>query len=496
MIYYQCKFYQTAPLRIGTGEREDSASDVMTDNRGRPFLPGAGIAGVLRTYLNKADENNEEHLFGIIRERTEEELEQARAERKARGERGEPNKNLIMESRVLISDAVLPHDCDKTVYRIVTRDGIGMNDRGTVLQGAKYDFEVVECTEPYTAVIELPDRPADKESADGQEPDAVLLERVLREIVRHDVSFGARTTRGYGQMKVKIRKREFVLPDAMDDWLDFDPLDAEHFGGDELTEWDGMDTAALYIRANLKMDGSFSVRRYLSKLPQTAEKQEFVSNVPVYGPMTNQKERPVIPGTSWAGSFRHHMRTLIKEAVPEGEKQDGLLRELNDLFGTVEKKNGAEGTETIKKKSRIYFSETEVNTAAPQEIENSGEKKSEGRKHGEYTVTRVAVERFTGAPRNQGPFSSVVAWGGQGELTIRLPADTSPELRRLLAAALNDLHMGLLTVGGESSVGRGLCRSEKLTVNEADVTEAVHSCDTGYIALPVAARPGTEGKRR
>ena len=298
-------------------------------------------------------------------------------------------------------------------------------------------------------------------------------------------------------MKVKIRKREFVLPDAMDDWLTFDPLDAEHFGGDELTEGDGTDTATLYIRANLKMDGSFSVRRYLLKLPQTDEKQKekktYINNVPVYGPMTNQRERPVIPGTSWAGSFRHHMRTLIKEAIQEGEKQDGLLRELDDLFGTVEQvESGHKQRETIKKKSRIRFSETEVVYSAPQETERTGTggQETERQKRGEYTVTRVAVDRFTGAPRNQGLFSSVVAWGGSGELTIQLPSVASPELRRLLAAALNDLHMGLLTVGGESAVGRGLCRIEKLTVNETDVTEAVHSCDTGYIALPIAARTG------
>ena len=153
-----------------------------------------------------------------------------------------------------------------------------MNDRGTVLQGAKYDFEVVECTEPYTAVIELPDCPAEKEPSHSQEPESVILERALQEIVRHGVSFGARTTRGYGQMRAEIRRREFVLPDAMDDWLAFDPLDAEHFGGDKLTEGDAADTAALYIRANLKMDGSFSVRRYLSKLPQTAENQKETRN--------------------------------------------------------------------------------------------------------------------------------------------------------------------------------------------------------------------------
>lgn len=334
-------------------------------------------------------------------------------------------------------------------------------------------------------------------------------------------------------MRAEIRKREFLLPDDMDEWLSFDPLDAERFGGDPLTDGNETDTSVLRIRAELRMDGSFSVRRYLSKLPQltekrmeaaeeqteaaeeqtettedctettkerteTAKKPEFVNNVPVYGPMMNQNERPVIPGTSWAGSFRHHMRTLIREAIPEEEKNNGLLLELDELFGTVEKQDvnqeisgrTSKKQETIKKKSRIRFSETEVNITVPQGMEKHGADKDKTKNRGEYTVTRVAVERFTGAPRNQGLFSSVVAWGGRGELSIQLPSDTSPALRRLLAASLNDLHMGLLTVGGESSVGRGLCQIEKLTVNETDVTEAVHSCDTGYVALSDAAQSG------
>ena len=131
MIYYQCKFRQAAPLRIGAGESEDSDSDVMTDMRGVPFIPGSGIAGVLRTYLS-GDEAD--WLFGPVWSGTEEKA--------------------IRESRVLVSDAVLPRNLKDGAFRIVTRDGVGINDRGTVEQGAKYDFEVVECTEPYTAVVE------------------------------------------------------------------------------------------------------------------------------------------------------------------------------------------------------------------------------------------------------------------------------------------------------------------------------------------------------
>lgn len=456
MIYYQCKFRQTAPLRIGADESEDSDSDVMTDIRGIPFIPGSGIAGVLREYLCKeVSEADAERLFGVIRDKTKEELAREQKKMEQRRIRGTPEKTLTLESRVLISDAVLPCGLTSDAYRIVTRDGVGINDRGTVKQGAKYDFEVVECTEPYTAVIELSDRPKEKRMPGMTDPDSVILEQALRELVRHGVSFGAKTTRGYGHMSAEIQRREFQFPRDLKTWLEFDPMDAENFEGVPLAESADMDTSVLRVHATLYMDGSFSVRRYLSKLPETPN-DKTASAVPVYGPMTNQRDRPVIPGTSWAGAFRHHMRTLIQDAGREE-----LLTELDTLFGFVE----GRGKSAVQQKSRIRFSETEV------------------REIGEYAVTRVAVERFTGAPRNQGLFSSLVAWGGEGELFIELPADTLPDLRRLLAVALNDLNMGLLTAGGESSIGRGLCRIQNLTVNGDDVTERVHACDTGYVTI-------------
>ena len=435
MIYYQCKFRQAAPLHIGAGESEDSDSDVMTDIRGVPFIPGSGIAGVLRTYLS---DKEADWLFGPVW--------------------GGTGENAIRESRVLVSDAVLPHGVTSDAYRVSTRDGVGMNDRGTVEQGAKYDFEVVECPEPYVAVIELSDRPEKERPSGIENSDSNILERALRAIVRHGVSFGARTTRGYGRMTAEIRRRKFDFPQDLDAWLKFDPMDADNFGGSPLPE--GADADILRVEAQLQMEGSFSVRRYLSRLPEPDDGKT-ASSVPVYGPMTNQRNRPVIPGASWAGAFRHHMRTLIQEAGREE-----LLPELDKLFGVVEQKPN--GKETVKLKSRIRFGETEM-------------RETDARKRGEYVVTRVAVERFTGAPRNQGLFSSLVAWGGEGELLIELPADTSPDLRRLLAAALNDLHMGLLTAGGESSVGRGVCRIARLTVNDRDVTEKVNACDTEYV---------------
>ena len=164
--------------------------------------------------------------------------------------------------------------------------------------------------------------------------------------------------------------------------------------------------------------------------------------------MKNQNKKPVIPGTSWAGVFRHHMRDCIREVLPDGVddgKRDSLLGALNILFGSVEKSGG-------KRKSVIRFLETEIEGSS------------------NLTVTRIAVDRFTNAPRNQALFTSSLACGGTGTLGIEMDVRFLPDkdwetlkaslplLVQFLAVCLRDLDLGVLTVGGEANVGRGICR--------------------------------------
>ena len=453
IIYYQCRFTQLSPLRIGTGEGEETDSDVMKDRRGLPFLPGSGIAGVLRDYL---PEDTAKRLFGCI-DPDPEKPDTAKEKTSAR------KRNVQrIESRILVSDATLPAGLSKDAFRIVNRDGVGLNDRGTAKNRAKYDFEVVECGKPYTAVLEI--------SETAAEADIAALETVLRDFIRNGVSFGARTTRGYGRMRVEIRKREFTFPADLDTWLKFDPMDAEAFDGDPKTELlkagAGISSDVIHIEAQLHMNGSFSVRQPLAKPPEQAEGDTersqtiTVRTFPDDGPIYNMEKCPVIPGTAWAGSFRHYMRNLIAASVPDVETRESLLTDLDTMFGVVGEKQ--------KRRSDIRFAETVVKGSHS------------------YTVTRIAVDRFTNAPRNQGLFTTEVAADGNGVLQIELaaahlPGENKTALLRLLAAALNDLHLGLLTAGGQGSVGRGICEITAIKVNGADVTEAVRICNTDYL---------------
>lgn len=405
--YYRLCFTQLAPLRIGTGFGTETDSDVMKDGRGLPFIPGTALAGVLRCEFDKETAAG---LFGDMK----------------------PNGK-ITESKILVSDAVLPRGA---IVRVSMRDGVGLNDRKTNKKGAKYDFEVAETDSQYTAILELND-----------EAYAPALCEVLRRWISFGASFGARTTRGYGKMSVSVADRCFDLDSQLDTWLGFDPFEEKAFEGCE--EWQAGDFSAesgsIVIEAGLSNIGNFVVRMNSSAL-QDNEEEAVPDNIPVM----NIKGEPVVPGTSWAGAFRHHMRNI---SVSIG-KED-ILKSIDGLFGDTDHR------------SRIAFTETAFSDA---KLKN---------------LTRNAIDRFTSAPKKQGLYTVQVAYGGAGSLAITLPSDTDETLLSILSVALYDLDCGLLTFGGENGVGRGAAKLTSLSVNGEDRLGMLRAGETNKLLREV-----------
>ena len=400
-IYYLCRLTQQSPLRISSGEGAESDSDLMKDGRGYPYIPGSSLAGVLRSMLDEPQGNR---LFGCL------------ADGKA------------VESRIIVSDAVF-QGTEKD-FIITIRDGVRLNDDGIAEDTGKYDFEVVETEKPYIAVLELTDAGEDLEET---------MHQLLCTAQENGISLGGRTTRGYGRMKVKIYRKVFSFPENLQNWLDWDPF-AD--GAAEQMEPLQSTTVApsqemTVIEAGLQMEGSFTVRVFSGH-----------DNVKDYTYMTpmntdGREQKAVIPGTSWAGVFRHHMRMLAA-----GIGSPGLQQDIDDLFGVP--KNGDK--QDIHR-SRIIFDEMTVSGGKP------------------YKQIRIAVDRFTNAPKAGALLEEEVYQGGNGRLVIRFPKNEKPVVQQLLAAALLDLQHSILHIGGEGAVGRGTASILKMEINGADVTE-------------------------
>lgn len=411
-IYYQCCFTQKAPLRISNGDGENTDSDLMRDSRGLPFIPGTSIAGVLRSML---EENEANDLFGKI------------------------SGKVVVESKVLVSDAVLSPECTINQISIFRRDGIGINDYGTTVFGSKYDFETAMTDQEYTAVLEW--------TGESQDNSLTILERLMQHIAVQGISFGARTSRGYGHMDAVVRTKKFSFPNDLKKWLNFDAMKKSSFDGCSSLIGRKAEKSGVIIQAKLQMKGNFSVRKYTTRVIDSMER-----NAPDYSPLMGNRG-PIIPGTSWSGAIRHHMRDMV---VTLGCDEDVLAR-VDAVFGKM-----ASGADS--KKSQITFYETEI--IGGQNV----------------TVTRNAIDRYTQSPRNRALFTSEVHRGGTGTLGIRISDTMSDKLfLQLLAATLYDLDLGLLTVGGEAGVGHGRAEITEICVNGTDVTQKLKNGETTFL---------------
>ena len=394
-LYYRCRFTQLSPLRLSGGKNDRTDNDLMLDSRGLPMIPGSALAGVLRGRLTREEANL---LFG----------------RDTVGD-------AMTESAVLVGDAALPADAKA---RFTHRDGVGLDKHKVAVKGAKYDFETAECTAPYTAVIEW--------SGWSDDPALPLLDDLLAGATAEGLAFGGRTTRGYGRMTAEVCKKVFRFPTDLDAWLAFVPDAADAFADADAVA--GRETVPQenVLCAELRMTGSFIVRRYTSDVAVDEDKSG-----PDYCALENGNGRPVLPGTGWAGAFRHHMRAMLDEMGGTAQQK----ADVNALFGYSD-----DGV--LKKRSALAFDETEISGGQA------------------YTLTRNALDRFTAGTASKALYTSCVQQGGQGTLTIRLRRGALDVFQRqLLGAALLDLDRGYLTVGGENSVGRGRATITALTLN-------------------------------
>lgn len=397
IIYYKLQMTLASPLCIGSGRNDETDRDVMVDASGRPFIPATSITGVLRSAL---DEEKAKEIFGFIS--------------------GEKNNSEKSDSKIRIYDA---RQQDDGTYYITSRDCVKLENKVGV-KGAKFDMQAVETGAEFVSYIELLDESFKDET---EKLFSMVNEGVLR--------FGSKTTRGYGQVKLKVYKKEIT---TAEEWFTVGSV----FGECVFEEKDSITLPkytenTIKLKLDLECKGGISIRAYSTDV-----------NAPDYETMglhsvrdKNNNKTPVIPGTSWTGAFRSRFEEIAgKEKAQE-------------LFGFVEEKSG------VAAKSKIYFSESKLEDGSYKEL------------------TRNSIDRFSAATKDSALYTERTYYYGKTTLEITLPADSDRKSIFALTACLADLHNGFLSVGGLTSVGRGM-----FTVTAVNGNEDIVKClDAGSI---------------
>ena len=413
LLYYQFVMFPQSPLRIGGGNTEVTDSDVLLDGRNFPFLPGSGIAGIVRDMFEESDQKK---LFGFV----------------------DMGGN-AQKSKIAFSDAILEQKCSRNDFTISSRDGVGIDEWGMAKGGEKYDFQIVETSKPFTCIVEC-----DLTSPEEEKK----VDKVLKKIVDEGMGVGAKTTRGFGKMKVEIRKKEFRLDSQdIEEWLDFNPFSKRAFADAQILTCEEKNdlSSKTEIRIHFVINGSVLVR-----VKEASEKPMEDGTNPDIVTLKNAKGNPVISGTSWAGAFRHHMNTICSEAGDIQQKEIDLLFGKSDSGSHV--------------KSVFYFSETEISGGKP------------------MTTMRNSIDRFTGAPTNAALFTTQVWNGGKGVLTISYDNEkVSKSQKQILAASIIDLYLGIMSIGGEASVGRGIVSIKSLKINGVEKIDKVANYDVNML---------------
>lgn len=315
------------------------------------------------------------------------------------------DKDINKQSTFFVSDAVCTNDMN-----IETRTGIQLDENKITVDGAKFDYELIPAGYEFDLRIEITDR-------DGKDYEAVMNE-LLSAIDNQSIRLGAKTTRGLGCMEIVQAYKKVFDASNFNEFFKFNPH--SFYAYDKITVQKVLPRDYVTVEVSLKQVGGISIRTYNAQKGE-ADYEHITSN-----------GKPVIPGTSWNG--------LIRKAISDYNTMFELGLDIPSIFGYVD------GNEV--KKSTIIIHDSEI---------VGGEDKE---------MVRTRINPYHGSTVQGALFKEKSVYCGTTTLRIELSKDENTgALLELLMLFLKDLDEGFLALGGQTSIGRGMFKVNKILID-------------------------------
>ena len=405
---------------------------LLKDTEGKPFIPGASIAGAVRSFLAKQRLSWTEYRKGFTAEPDE----------LKRFFGGAEKANTVEDSDPMSALTVADAYCVPNRGTTSIRDGVRVHAKsGSATDKAKFDLEVAERGTEFVLNLECIIYEGDR----NYDLTALFL-AILHGFQNGNIHLGARTRRGYGRGKVaswEIRDLQMKNPKDVLAWLRDDPWSCCQ---------SNLIPRALPSdkREYFRIEADFELRTSLLIRSSSAD-----PNAPNEVPdMTHlhSNGKPVVPGTSFAGAFRH--RAALIANILNWSKQPKDKDAVCEMFGPVHEQDQPTNQQKELWASRVWIEERLVKRVKLQ------------------WQDRVAIDRFTGGSLDGALFNEKPAYPLSLEelankrtgpnLRLRLTLEEPDEAEiGLLLLTLRDFWHGHAALGGETSNGRGTLQGIK-----------------------------------
>ena len=324
-----------------------------------------------------------------------------------------------VQSAIAVSDVILKN------AEVMVRDGVSIDGyTGTGIKGAKYDYEAVErgAKGDFSMIITV------REYQEKKIPELESLIECLADRLCSGIRVGALTAKGFGLVAVPditVYYYNFNVKNSVVSWLLKQPSKKQYRGK----------TIANNAGNTFVVDGEFALKTSL--LLRDLNQNEKKGDTKINAVPMKSKNDYLIPGTSLKGVLRHQAEKILTVlGKPESD--------LDKLMGFSK--------ESESRKSRFFVDEVYFKDGVF-----------------EKEQTRNRIDRFTGGTVESALFTNRALW----QKTENLPVlHIHYEIREcedweagLALFLLKDLWTGNIAIGGEKSIGRGLLRGLKATVN-------------------------------
>ncbi len=406
-LYARGKWELDSVAHFGGDETGIADMCLLKDADGQPFIPGASIAGAARSFLARQSLPWAEYQEG----------DEGQVLKRLFG--GADEKDTM--SALIVADAA----CASEQAWTSIRDGVRVDTQsGSAAAKAKFDVEVVERGTEFKLDLECIIRKGDGD--DNNELGKLFL-ALLHGFKTGDIRLGARTRRGYGRGKVaswEIRDLQMNDPEDVMAWLRGSVWSRP---ASNSTPHPLPSDQRQYFR--LEADFILRTSLLIRSSPSDPEAPDMVH--------LHSAGEPVVPGTSFAGAFRHRA-SLIATTI--GWSEDAV----SEIFGPVHEQEAKDPQGLWA--SRVWIEEKLVKNVEPR------------------WQDRVAIDRFTGgslqsALFNEKPIFPICLKDLKKpmphlRLILKLEEPEDEEIG-LLFLTLRDFWNGHAALGGETSNGRG-----------------------------------------